>query len=86
MFRTTASVAILIVSNIVSPEDILSTIPESQITSKGDNITFTCLTEAGPDTTYLWLYNISDLVCTESDCSDGIFDFTATNEGNVDFA
>ena len=72
--------------NTVSPEDILSTIPESQNASKGDNVTFTCLTEAGPDTTYLWLYNISDLVCTESDCSDGIFDFTATNEGNVEFA
>ena len=38
-------------------------------------------TEAGPDTIYLWFYNASNLVCTQSNCSDGIYTFNVTDEG-----
>ena len=45
-------------------------------------MTFTCQTDAGPDTTYLWFYNVSDLVCESSDCENGVVsDFDASGEG-----
>ena len=53
------------------------------IASRGDNVTLTCHTEAGPDTMYVWVYNGSNLVCTQSNCSDGVFTFNATEEGAV---
>ena len=52
------------------------------IASEGDNITLDCLTDAhDSNTIYLWLYRISDLVCTDSDCSDGNVVFEATDAG-----
>ena len=66
---------------VVSPNDIVSTEPMMLIASKGDNITLTCQTEAGPNNTYVWIYKASNLVCTQSNCSDGIFTFNTTDEG-----
>ena len=61
----------------------MTTEPVSINASRGDNVTFTCETEAGPGTIYLWLYNISNLVCTQSNCSDGIHTFNPTEESNA---
>ena len=57
--------------------------PSSINASRGDNVTFTCHTDAGPNTTYLWLYNIVDVVCIQSDCSRGIFAFNASSQGKL---
>ena len=52
------------------------------ILSRGDNVTFTCQTDAGPDTIYLWFYNVSDLVCVSSDCENGVVsDLDGSGEG-----
>ena len=59
----------------------MTTEPVSINASRGYDVTFTCETEAGPGTIYLWLYNASNLVCTQSNCSDGIYTFNATDEG-----
>ena len=54
----------------VSPEGILSTIPTNVTVFRGDNITFTCQTDAGPNTQIFWLYNASDILCTTINCTD----------------
>ena len=68
----------------VSPEDIVITSPSNISASRGDNVTFTCQTDAGPNTTYLWLYNIVDVVCIQSNCSMGIFAFNASSQGKFE--
>ena len=66
----------------VSPLGIVSTTPENVILSRGENVTFTCQTDAGPDTIYLWLYNVSDLVCQSSNCENGVVsNFNTSDEG-----
>lgn len=49
---------------IVSPENILTTTPTNISATRGQNIVFNCSTDAGPDTIYVWLYNIGS-VCTD---------------------
>ena len=72
---------LILISYAVSPNGIVSTEPMILIASKGDNITLTCQTEAGPNNTYIWIYKASNLVCTQSNCSDGIFTLNTTDEG-----
>ena len=67
--------------NTVSPNGIVSSTPMLIIASRGDDVTLTCHTEAGPNVTYMWMYRASDFVCPEANCSNGIFAFTATEEG-----
>ena len=62
----------------------MSITPENLIVSRGDDDRFTCVTDAGPDTLYVWLFNASELVCEDSDCSNGsISAFNVTDEGNI---
>ena len=42
--------------------------------SRGDNVTFNCITDAGPGNVYVWLRNGSEIVC--SDCDGGSFNGT----------
>ena len=35
----------------------------------------------GQTVRYVWFHNVRNLVCSQSDCSDGNFDFNPTNEG-----
>ena len=39
--------------------------------SRGDNVNFTCTTDAGPNNIYVWLRNVSSILC--SDCDGGSF-------------
>ena len=55
----------------VSPEGIVSTLPINATQSRGDNVNFTCTTDAGPNNIYVWLRNISGIGC--SDCDGGSF-------------
>ena len=73
---------ILVFGHTVSPKGIVTTMPESLTASRGGNVTFTCETEAGPNTVYMWLYNVSNNLCSQLNCSDGIISFNATDEGN----
>ena len=57
----------------VSPRNIVQTTPSSISVTRRDDVSFTCNTDAGPDTLFLWLYNIRDLACTDLDCSNGGF-------------
>ena len=71
-------------SYLVSPFDIVSITPEDLIVSRGNDDRFTCVTDAGPDTFYVWLFNATELVCENSICSSGsIAAFNVTNEGNI---
>ena len=81
MFITSLSMHLFLLSS-VSPLGIVSTTPENVILSRGDNVIFTCQTFAGPDTIYLWFYNVSDLVCVSSDCENGVVsDLDGSGEG-----
>lgn len=46
--------------SVVSPFGIVFIEPEDRIASRGDNVTFTCVTEAGPGNRYYWFLNTSD--------------------------
>ena len=72
---------ILILLSKVSPEEIVSVVPESIIVNHNDNATFTCMSDAGPNNNYQWLFKAKDLVCTSSNCSDGLSSFFTTDEG-----
>ena len=37
------------------------------IHSRGDNVTFICTTDAGPNNIYVWLRNVSGIVCLNCD-------------------
>ena len=69
------------VFSTVSPNEIVSVDPSIIIANYNDNAMFTCLTDAGPSNMYEWLVNATDLVCTQLNCSDGIFSFNVTDEG-----
>ena len=60
---------------------IVRTSPENITKNRGENVTFSCQTDAGPSSQYLWLYRPSDIVCTRSNCTDGIFTFNVTDQG-----
>ena len=67
----------------MSPKGIVSTSPETFKARQGDNVTLTCSTGAHESSTteYVWLHNIADAVCTNADCSDGIYNFNLPDEG-----
>ena len=66
----------------VSPNGIVTSTPAMAIKVKGDSVTLTCSTDAHESSTeYVWLHNIADAVCTNTDCSGGIYSFNLTNEG-----
>ena len=50
------------------------TSPVNAIHNQGDNVTFTCKTDAGPGSVYVWLRNGSELVCL--DCEGDSFNGT----------
>lgn len=58
----------------VSPANNVSIDPPSLIAERGDNVTFTCFTDSGPNTTYLWFNQSSGVVCTLSNCSFDVTD------------
>ena len=64
--------------SLVSPKGIVESVPNTVIASQGDNVTLSCLTEAIANT--VWMFDIKKIVCTQSNCSDGIFGFNATDE------
>lgn len=66
---------------VVSPSNLVTSTPMIALAGVGDDVTFTCQTTAGPNNYYVWLYNVSNLLCTESNCSEEIFFFNATIEG-----
>ena len=74
-------IIIIFIVNIVSPKGVVQTDPMSINAFHGDNVTFTCLTDAGPSNIYQWLVNATDLVCTPLNCSNGIFSFNVADEG-----
>ena len=45
----------------MSPEDSVSVSPLNMVFSRGDNVTFNCLAQGGPDNTYQWQRNGTDL-------------------------
>ena len=73
--------------HVVSPKGIVSTSPETFTAKRGESVTLTCSTDAHESNTtkYLWLHKISDAVCTNTDCSGGIYSFNLTNEGIKNF-
>ena len=76
-------IIITITFSIVSPEGLVAISPEIVIATEGMNITFMCETavQDGQTVRYVWFHNVRNLVCSQSDCSDGNFDFNPTNEG-----
>ena len=54
----------------MSPLGITTTIPANYTAERGDNVTFSCLTPAGPDTMYVWLYTADESLCIG--CSDDV--------------
>ena len=45
---------------IVSPLGIVNIEPMNRTSSRGDNVTFDCQTEAGPGNEYFWFFNTPD--------------------------
>ena len=58
--------------HVVATKGVLSDSTESLILSRGSNHTLECITKPGSETMYIWLFNVSNTVCSLSDCSNGI--------------
>ena len=56
---------------MVSPEGLVSIIPQSLIAVQDEDVQFRCITGFGPDVwnSYLWLSNTSNYLCASSECS-----------------
>ena len=50
----------------VSPSGLVTVVPENQIADRLDNVTFTCLSSAGPNNLYTWVHNASSSLCDEN--------------------
>lgn len=57
---------------IVSPEEIVIVAPNDLITTSGSNVTFNAETDAGPDTTYFWIFDPDFSICIDGNivCED----------------
>ncbi len=54
------------------------------VATQGMDYTFICQTDDEDNTAhYLWFHAASDLLCSQSNCSDGVFTFNATDTGIV---
>lgn len=56
---------------VVSPSEIVTTEPQSTIKRRNESVTLQCLTDAGPNNSYVWLYKASDVLCS-TQCTDGV--------------
>ena len=56
----------------------MSTSPINSTHNRGDNVTFNCITDAGPGNVYVWLRNGSEIVC--SDCNGRSFNGTINTD------
>ena len=68
LFFFLSGVFIYVLFYIVSPEGIVSTTPVNSTLQRGDDITFSCQTDAGPDTHIVWFHNASEVYCNSSNC------------------
>ena len=57
-------------SEVVSPEGLVSVIPDHLIAVQDENVHFRCVTSSGPGFrhTFLWLSNTSHYLCDSSEC------------------
>ena len=65
----------------MSPEGSVAVSPEMVIADVGGTVTFTCSAQGGPDNTYQWQNDGSDLM-NETDTTLVISNITAMNGGN----
>ena len=56
---------------VVSPEGLVSVIPDNLVAVQDEDVQFRCISGAVPDewNSYLWLVNASHYLCDSSDCS-----------------
>ena len=72
---------IVLLLYLVSPSSIVSITPQSPSVRRGEGVSFSCNSDAGPSNEYVWLYKPTDLVCSNNNCSDNNFSFNISNEG-----
>ena len=61
----------------MSPDGIVDINPEDMIASRGDNVTFMAMTDAGPGTEYAWVFDPTYTLCVDDN---------AVCEGNLNSA
>ena len=64
----------------VSPVGIVDITPEDMIATRGDNVTFMAMTDAGPDTVYAWIYDPTYTVCVDDNAECEDLDAAASND------
>ncbi len=57
----------------VSPVGNVTVTPEDVIATTGDNVTFVAMTDAGPGTKYIWIYDPTYSICVQSDIDCSLF-------------
>ena len=81
MLLTISATCDLVVDFLVSPEGSVAVTPAVEITIIGENVTFSCLAQGGPDNEYQWQYNGVDLM-NETVNTLTIDDIGAVNGGS----
>ena len=67
--------------NLVSPFGIVSLVPQNITERRGETVSFTCSSDAGPMNRITWFHNDNELVCNEYNCSDGVFILKQSDAG-----
>ena len=61
---------------VVSPAGIVTVNPEEQIEPRLSNVTFTCVTPAGPNNMFMWFHNASVELCQECQTDPSMINVT----------